>query len=274
MSAKHGAAAKPSSSVKLPGSDVGVQMLGQRGRAMSLLSRSSTLVNLFADQELNKVLSSRSDGDDSQQSMLELVRLRVKFVMASSWGGQLYRNIFLLLSALSCFFFIAQTYYKYEDHLSARGKSVSSSLNLIELVLAGMFSFDWVLELFIAEHKADHLFSFFGIVDLITVIPTFLSQFAFPMRVSYDNVDSLYEILNYVNYGLHTVRILRALRVYKYLANVEDQVHRFLFQLGLTFMTMLLFGELVPAPFPLCYAVLCYAYIPIHNSMRVVMLFC
>ena len=79
-------------------------------------------------------------------------------------------------------------------------------------------------------------------VDIITVIPTFLTEFAFPERVSYDNVNTLYEVAIYVNYGFHTVRILRALRVYKHLASIEDQVTRFLYQLALTFLTLLLFG--------------------------------
>jgi hypothetical protein len=83
--------------------------------ARSASQRSASLGNLFAAQ-------AKLDQEEQSQSILERFRLHVKFVMASSWGGQLYRNIFLLLSAVSCFFFIAQTYYKYEDYLSSRGK--------------------------------------------------------------------------------------------------------------------------------------------------------
>ena len=79
-------------------------------------------------------------------------------------------------------------------------------------------------------------------VDIITVIPTFVSEFAFPQRVSYDAIESPTDIANYINNGFHTVRILRMLRVYKHLTGIEDPVRRFLYQLALTFITMLLFG--------------------------------
>ena len=85
--------------------------------------------------------------------------------------------------------------------------------------------------------------SFFGVVDMITVIPTFVSEFAFRDRISYDEVFTLMESINYVIYGFRTVRILRVLRVYKHFANIEDPVRRFLYQLALTFITMLLFGN-------------------------------
>lgn len=69
-----------------------------------------------------------------------------------------------------------------------------------------------------------------------------MAEFAYPFRISYDDVNSLTDVVIYVNYGLHTVRILRVLRVYKYLANIEDPVQRFVYQLALSFITLLLFG--------------------------------
>ena len=124
----------------------------------NLISRAGTVANLFADQELSKALNERSGFEETPQSFFELVRLRVKFLMASTWGGQLYRNALLVLSIVSCLFFIIQTYYEYEDHLSYRGRTVTYLLNYAELLLAGIFSFDWLLELFVAEHKTEYIF--------------------------------------------------------------------------------------------------------------------
>lgn len=148
-------------------------MMGGRNRSLSvgsvgMMSRGSTIVNLFADQELAKMLNSRVDENEVQQSRLELLRLRVKFILVSTWGGQMYRNIFLLLSVISSFIFIAQTYFQYEEHLSSRGVSTSRGLNYAELLLAAMFSFDWVLDLFIAEHKTDFIFRLVSCIQLFS----------------------------------------------------------------------------------------------------------
>lgn len=123
----------------------------------SMLPRSSTVANLFADQTLAKLLNVRSNEEEATQSRFELMRLHTKFFMASTWGGHVYSYIFLLLSIVSCFVFILQTYYEYDANLTSRGLRVMEVLGYLELILAGMFAFDWLLELFVAEHKTEYL---------------------------------------------------------------------------------------------------------------------
>lgn len=86
--------------------------------------------------------------------------------------------------------------------------------------------------------------SFFALVDLFTVMATIIADFVFTTRISYSSISSFVDVLNYFVYLFQTVRILRVLRVHKHLDVIEDKVSRFLYQLALSFIVMLLFGKI------------------------------
>lgn len=88
---------------------------------ISSIPRGRTVSKLFEDQALSNMLNSKVV-DEVEQSKLERFRLRCKYLLASTWGGKLYTNVFLILSVLSCVFFIVQTYYDYDDTISSRSK--------------------------------------------------------------------------------------------------------------------------------------------------------
>ena len=48
--------------------------------------------------------------DGEKQSVIESIRLKVKKYLAASYVGKVYENALLLLSVLSCFQYIYQTY--------------------------------------------------------------------------------------------------------------------------------------------------------------------
>lgn len=48
--------------------------------------------------------------DSERQSIMESIRLKVKKYLAASYVGKTYENTLLLLSVLSCFQYIYQTY--------------------------------------------------------------------------------------------------------------------------------------------------------------------
>lgn len=153
--------ATPKQSLKSPGSNRPPMLGVTKNRSFSvsaprsMLSRSSTFSNLH---ELTKLLNSRPEEEDTQQSTLEILRLRVKYFMTATLSGLMFSYLLLFLSVVSCFFYILQTYYEYEDQLSGKDRAATQTMNYAELVLAGMFSIEWVLDLFISEHKSDFLF--------------------------------------------------------------------------------------------------------------------
>lgn len=84
---------------------------------------------------------------------------------------------------------------------------------------------------------------FLSIIDILTIASTCLTAFVFTEAVSYSNINNVLDAVNYICYGLHTVRILRVLRLKQYLDGMEDIVMRFIYGLAISVITMLLFGK-------------------------------
>ena len=91
------------------------------------------------------------------------------------------------------------------------------------------------------------LASFFAMVDLATVLPIWITYFFMGAPVEYDDISSTRDAFNFILRGAHTLRILRALRVHRNLAHIENEVNRFLCELGVSVLTMILFGTHMPA---------------------------
>lgn len=70
----------------------------------------------------------------------------------------------------------------------------------LELALTGLFTIEYALRIFAAEHRTRYVFSFYGLVDLMSLLPTYLG-FAF------GDLESLLVI--------RVLRLLRVFRVFK-----------------------------------------------------------
>ncbi len=82
-------------------------------------------------------------------------------------------------------------------------------------------------------------------VDLFTVISVLGTNFYFTEEVAVDQIETLGDFVAFSLYLVNTVRILRILRVQKdVLETIEDPVDRFLRQMVLSLVTMILFGRL------------------------------
>ena len=84
-------------------------------------------------------------------------------------------------------------------------------------------------------------------IDLATVIPIWITYFFIDAPVEYEDIVTVFDAFNYILRGTHTLRILRALRVHRNLAHIENEVNRFLCELGVSVLTMILFGTHMPA---------------------------
>lgn len=68
---------------------------------------------------------------------------------------------------------------------------------VIEWILTILFTIEYILRIYTVEKKLAYITSFYGIVDLMSIVPTYLTLFALPIQY------------------LSTVRILRLLRVFR-----------------------------------------------------------
>lgn len=106
----------------------------------------------------SELLSKIEDREEEvyEKSALEVLRLKLKRFLAYSIYGFIYEWSLHLLSIISCVLFIYQTYLTPEQVLSARIEGVNY-LEAIEVITAGIFSFDFLVALFIADHRWEHL---------------------------------------------------------------------------------------------------------------------
>lgn len=168
----------------------------------------------------------------------ENIRRRVKYYVFSTWYGMMYKRVLLFASITSVFLYIVETYFDKESNSEAY-----VLLSAIELVTAIMFGFDWSLSVYLAEHKLDTVLGFNAMIDLVTVLAVLFSNFIFTVKVDYPAISSVKDVFIYALYCCQTIRILRIIRLHKEFEAIEDKVNRFLAQITLAFVTMLLFGK-------------------------------
>lgn len=85
---------------------------------------------------------------------LEERRLHLKKFMNHSKFGKYYENIIILLSIVSCFEYIYETYLTKSNPGDAAQLVI---LKIAELVFATIFGLDWALNVFLAEHRILYL---------------------------------------------------------------------------------------------------------------------
>ena len=192
--------------------------------------------------KLNMQVENKVNVEEAKEkySQMELLRLKVKKFLTSSWAGKTYSQIMLFLSVISCLEFIYQTYL---TPRLAFERTETYYLSLFELAMAGLFALDWMLSFFIADHKIMFMSSFYSMVDLLTVIPIWATFFT-NINPTYYGINSLENAIFYILEALNTTRILRALRMRKYLLLVEDPVDRCLGDMALVITMMILFSKL------------------------------
>lgn len=74
-----------------------------------------------------------------------------------------------------------------------------SQLKIMEWIITGIFTVEYILRLLIVKKPLRYAFSFFGIIDFLSVIPTYLSLFVFGYQ------------------SLVVIRMLRLLRIFRIL---------------------------------------------------------
>lgn len=92
-----------------------------------------------------------------QKSYAELLRIRCKAFFAYSLFGMVYDWVLLILSIISALLFISSTYLPVDGAGMERHEDTEYYLNIVELALSGIFSVDFALSLFVADHRFEFL---------------------------------------------------------------------------------------------------------------------
>jgi len=116
-------------------------------------------------------------------------------------------------------------------------------IKLVEYVSVGVFTVEYVVRLYAATHPLKYAFSFFGLVDLISIIPTYLGLGNFtPLKSS-----RMLRVLRF----LRLVRFskIARLEIELHRKDVEDHVSLYRFNIIIYFFTMLfavlIFGSMM-----------------------------
>ena len=94
------------------------------------------------------------------------------------------------------------------DTLPNLTRTARTALEIVEIVIVGLFAIEYCLRVVTAEKKLRYIFSFYGIVDLLAVVPYFLSAGVVNLQV------------------IRVVRLVRILRLLK-LTRHSRAVERF-----------------------------------------------
>ena len=146
----------------------------------------------------------------------------VKKIFVTSRFGTIYDMALLILSFVSAAQLIFQTTLPPESEQSAYQKVLAYSFTILEMILAVLFGFDWLLALFLAEVKSEFFLSFFSMVDLVTVIPIWFTHSA---ALKYqDELYTNHDYFIYVLNALSNFRICRMFRLRKFIILMENAV--------------------------------------------------
>ena len=237
---------------------------GPSGKFLSMLSMKGDVSNTEEVQVTYTGAKGGVSEKNTEKSDAELLRLRTKAFFAYSIYGHVYDWTLLFLSMVSCVAFIYQTYLPIDTNYSLFGIQkgaflINSRLNKLELVLAFTFTCDFCLSLFMADRRVEFLrrylschvkfvvfmycndCSFFSVVDILTVIPTWATLGA--NRPSYHSIHSFSGGILYILFLLKTTRILRPLRIRRKFKLIEDEVQRSIADMILRILVMILFSK-------------------------------
>lgn len=101
-----------------------------------------------------------------------------------------YEKALLLLVSLSIFLIVIQSV----DEINAQ---IGSIIEYSDKFITAIFIFDYLLRIFLANKKTSYMFSFLGIIDLISIIPSLLPTMIIDLRI------------------LRLIRAVRVLRIFK-----------------------------------------------------------
>ena len=180
-----------------------------------------------------------NDADEAGKGLIETVRLTIKYYRDQTLMGSIYTQFMVVINVMSCFQYI---YLTYTDVDNNRQSDLYLAFFFTAFGIGCLFLFDWVLSLLCADNIIHFMGSFHCWVDIMTFVPVFATYNT--DCPNYTQMNTPKEVIFYILCGMTTTRILRSLRFHKYFNAIEDEVQRFLAEMGLKIVVMILFSKL------------------------------
>jgi voltage-gated potassium channel len=133
-----------------------------------------------------------ADNPSQQKSKLDLFRQKMYIIIygVNTPAGKAFDIGLLVAILLSVFTIMLETVHGVDDIFH-------KELVILERVFTILFTLEYALRIFVSKRPLKYIFSFYGIIDLLSILPMFLSLF---IRGSY---------------FLSSLRILRLLRLFR-----------------------------------------------------------
>ena len=136
-------------------------------------------------------------------------RLRIIVDGTDTWEGKAFDWAIIAL----IFYAIATLAYETEPALSENARKF---LWISEIVVTALFTLEYILRFYLAERKRDYSFSFYGIIDLVAILPLYLdlllgAEVAVLRAFRALRLLRIFRLLKIVRYHRASDRLLKAL---------------------------------------------------------------
>jgi voltage-gated potassium channel len=144
------------------------------------------------------------------KSKLNLLRQRIHIIIygTDTVAGRLFDLILLGLILLSVFLVMLETVKGFDA-------KYHHELIILEWIITGFFTLEYLLRIATTNRPRNYIFSFFGIIDLLAILPMYLSFFLVGSRV-FSIIRALrllrlFKILNHPKFTGQSIHLLKAL---------------------------------------------------------------
>jgi voltage-gated potassium channel len=100
-------------------------------------------------------------------------------------------------------------------------------LNILEIVIVVIFTIEYLLRLFFSDHKIKYIFSFFGIIDLIAILPFYIASGMDLRSIRVFRLFRIFRIVKVLKYGKAIKRISLAF------SSVKEELILFMMATGI-----------------------------------------
>lgn len=145
------------------------------------------------------------------KSKLNLLRQRIHIIIygTDTVAGRLFDLILLGLILLSVFLVMLETVKGFDA-------KYHHELIILEWIITGFFTLEYLLRIATTNRPRNYIFSFFGIIDLLAILPMYLSFFLVGSKV-FSIIRALrllrlFKILNHPKFTGQSVHLLKALQ--------------------------------------------------------------
>ena len=133
-------------------------------------------------------------------------KLRVIVEESDTKLGKLFDLVVQFLVVISLLSFSLET-------LPNLSKNQIFILNLVEIVIITFFSIEYLLRIFVTDKKFKYIFSFYGLIDLLTILPFYLSLTIDLRSLRALRLLRLFRILKLVRFNKAINRFQEALKI-------------------------------------------------------------